>query len=180
MPDPISVSLLVSGLTAVQFAARSGTAISTMAQAVQRAAATVVRSTERSQALFGTKADLISRMWALLAECADVDWDGNDAAPLSYGAVVYAAQFIRALPDGVPLPELAPEPDGSISLDWIQSRHCLFSLSIGASDRFPYAWVDGTDKGHGVSRFDGVTIPARIVAGIQAIVKTGNAALRPL
>jgi hypothetical protein len=77
-----------------------------------------------------------------------------------------AAEFIRVLPEDVPLPEFAPEPDGSLSLDWIQSRHRLFTLSVAPNIRLPYAWVDGADSGHGVARFDGETVPPRILDGI--------------
>ena len=76
------------------------------------------------------------------------------------------------------LPEFAPEPDGSISLDWIQSRARLYSLSIGHSNRLAYAWLDGADKGHGVVHFDGQNVPPRVLDGIKHIVGHGYAGLR--
>lgn len=157
--------------------AREGSAVSSEAQAVQEVAGTVARFVERSQALFGDKAGAISQIWTLANECAEPGWDGGDALPLSYLAVFKAISFIRALPDEVPLPEFAPEPDGSISLDWIKSRNRLLSLSIGTSDRLAYAWLDGTDKGHAVARFDGETIPPRILEAIMAITNR-DAAIR--
>ena len=75
--------------------------------------------------------------------------------------------------------EFAPEPDGSISLDWIRSRSNFFSVSVGASDRLAYAWLDGTDRGHAVARFDGDSVPSRILEGIKALVQGANAAVRP-
>jgi hypothetical protein len=89
-----------------------------------------------------------------------------------------AKRFVRSLPDGVSLPEFAPEPDGSISLDWIQSRARLYSLSIGHSNRLAYAWLDGADKGHGVVHFDGQNVPPRVLDGIKHIVGHGYAGLR--
>ena len=160
--------------------ARPGSAISAEAQAVQKAANNVVDSVERSQALFGDKAAAISQVWALANECGEPGWDGDGALPLDYLAVFKAIAFIRAVPAGVPLPEFAPEPDGSISLDWIASRNRLFSLSVGAGDRLPYAWLDGTDKGHAVARFDGESVPPRILEGIKAISDGGSALVRSL
>ncbi len=90
-----------------------------------------------------------------------------------------AADFIRALPGNVPLPEFAWEPDGAISLDWIPSRHRMFSVSIGEGNRLPYAWLDGADTGHAVATFDGVTVPARILEGIRRIMPRDNATVRP-
>ena len=158
--------------------ARPGSAISAEAQAVQKAANNVVDSVERSQALFGDKAAAISQVWALANECGESGWDGDDALPLDHMAVFKAVAFIRALPDGVPLPEFAPDPDGSLSLDWISSRNHLFSLSVASGDRLPYAWLDGTDKGHAVARFDGESVPPRILEGITSILKVGSALVR--
>lgn len=85
---------------------------------------------------------------------------------------------MRVLPGYVPLPEFAPEPDGSVSLDWTESRHRRFTLSIGGSNRVAYAWLDGADKGHGVVRFDGTSIPPRVLEGIGSIVNHGNTPFR--
>jgi hypothetical protein len=93
-------------------------------------------------------------------------------------AVSTVRRFIRSLPDGIPLPEFAPEPDGSISLDWITSRTRLYSLSISHSNRLAYAWLDGADKGHGVARFDGQNVPPRVLDDIRHIIGHSNAGLR--
>ena len=87
-------------------------------------------------------------------------------------AVMLAERFLRALPYRIPLPELAVEPDGSISLDWIRSRTRLFSVSVGRASRLAFAWLDGSDTGHGVARFDGQNVPPRILEGIEAVVVT--------
>jgi len=176
-----SVSALApqSGFGALYSRARARSAISSEAQSVQKAADSMVDSMERSQALFGEKASAISQIWMLANECAEAGWDGDDALPLNRLAVFKAIAFIRVLPEGVPLPEFAPEPDGSISLDWIQSRNRLFSLSVGTGNRLAYAWLDGTDKGHAVARFDEVTgVPLRVLEGINAIMNNGQASFR--
>jgi hypothetical protein len=158
--------------------ARGGSAISAEAQAAQKAASAVVESAELSQALFGGKAAAISQLGVLANECAEQDWDGNEANAIDQLAVSIAQGFVRAMPDTLPLPEFTPEPDGSVSLDWIQSRNRLFSVSVGPKNRLAYAWLDGADKGHGVAQFDGRTIPSRVLEGIQSIVNHGNAPFR--
>ena len=154
----------------LQALACGGTAVSPEAQTICEAAIEVVASVERSQALFGEKASALATLAALEAECAAFGWDGDGADAVSPIAAAAAKRFVRALPDGLPLPEFAPEPDGSISLDWIRSPTQLFSLSVGRSNRLAYAWLDGSDKGHGVAHFDDQNIPARILEGIQGIV----------
>lgn len=127
---------------------------------------------------FLTKSAAISQVRALVAECAAAGWDGNGAEPISQAAASLAVDLIRALPDGVALPEFAPEPDGSISLDWIQSRSRLFSLSVGTSSRLAYAWLDGEDRGHAVAAFDGATVPWRVLEEIRGIMDYANAPVR--
>jgi hypothetical protein len=166
------------GYAALDACARSSNAISTEAQVVRLRAKEVVESAESSQALFGDKTAAISQLMTMANECAEPDWDGDNANGINSEAVTNAREFVRVMPSDLPLPEFAPEPDGSVSLDWIQSRHRLFSLSIGASNRLAYAWLDGSDKGHGVARFDRCEIPARILEGIRSIMNHGNASVR--
>jgi len=137
--------------------------------ALRGSAVAVVEAAEKSIALFGRKAAVISRIAEVSDQCGKPGWDGDDAEAVSEISVAQALDFIRALPDGLPLPEVAPEPDGAISLDWIESRHRLFSLSVGASPRLSYAWLDGSDRGHGVARFDGESVPTRVIEGIVGV-----------
>ena len=167
------------GFAALHSLAREGSAVSTEAKTLRQAASDVMNRVERSEALFGSKAYAISQMWALANAHAEPDWDGDGAYPIHQLAVFKAIAFIRALPEDLPLPEFAPEPDGSISLDWILSRNRVFSMSAGTSDRLAYAWLDGADKGHAVARFDGVRVPPRILSGIEGIVKGGDAGVGP-
>lgn len=178
MPKPVLAIGFIAGCSALYGAARSGSAVSSEARSVQRSVIAVVETAERSHALFGDKADAISQIWALANECGEGGWDSEGAEPVSPLAANLAADFVRALPAGVPLPEFAPEPDGSISLDWIESRHRLFSVSAGTTNRLAFAWLDGTDRGHGVARFDGQVVPRRILDAINEIMDHGNPSLR--
>jgi hypothetical protein len=167
----------LSGHLALQAIAGGSTALSSEASDVYRASTKVIDSTERSLALFGNKSAALSRLASLIAECADSGWDGGDALAVDPIAGRLAERFVRALPDSVSLPEFAAEPDGSISLDWIQSRTRLFSLSVGRSSRLAYAWLDGANKGHGVVGFDGRNIPSQVLEGITDIMGQGHVGL---
>jgi len=170
MPEPVSAVGLCVGYAALHVLSRSSSAVSREAKQVQQAATALVASAELSQALFGDKVATISHLRSIASECPDAGWNGTDSFGIDPMAVQMAETFVRALPDGFPLPELAPESDGSIALDWIQSRNRMFSLSIGANNRLAYAWIDGTDKGHGVASFDGKSIPQRVLEGISAVM----------
>lgn len=164
------MSLCLAGYASLVLYAWGGSAVSVEAQAVTRAASALRRSVEGSQALFGRKEVAISQLCELANECSEPGWDGCGAHAIDPMALQNAEMFLRALPEDLPTPEFAPEPDGSISLDWIHTRHRLFSLGVGPNDRLAYAWLDGTDKGHGVARFDGLSVPQRVLAGIQLIM----------
>ena len=180
MPEPLSTTIGICwlGYAAAQGYVRRSSAVSLEAQTVRAAVSAVAEMRERSQVLFGSKATALSQLRALANECAEPDWNGEGACALNPMAVSLAESFIRALPDALPLPEFAPEPDGSISLDWIQGRNRLFTLSVSAGSRLAYAWIDGSDKGHAVARFDGESIPPLIQEGVKAIMNHGDATLR--
>jgi hypothetical protein len=152
--------------------------VSSEARLVHKAAYEVVKSAERSHALFGKKASALARLTELAFECAEAGWDGADALPWEPAALALAQQLVRCLPDDIPMPEFAIDPDGSIALDWILARDRLFSLSTGRNNRLAFAWLDGTDKGHGAARFDGRMVPRRVLDGIREILGVHHSALR--
>lgn len=158
---------------------RSGTGMSDEAQVVRKAVWAFLESTERSQVWFGPKATALHELYEVADEGAEFGWDGAKASPVDPLAVDRAARLVRAFPSWTPLPEFAPEPDGSISLDWLQSKSRVFSVSVGRSNRLAYAWIDGGSRGHGVEHFDDEKVPTRILEGINEIVKRGNPSIGP-
>ena len=161
---------LIAGLAALQACAGGQSAVSPEAQTVMKQAFCVLSSYEQSQALFGAKAEAISRLYAM----AFADENGS----VNPKAVSVTERFIRALPNTVSLPDFSVDPDGSIGLDWIESRTRILSLSVAANSRLAYAWVDGTDKGHAVARFDGREVPGRVIAAIKSISTHGTPFIR--
>ena len=147
-------------------------AVSSEADTVARDTWEVTDTLTRSRALFGNKLDVINDLWSTAYECREEDWDGEDADPIHTWAVLTAERFIHVLPPDIPMPEVVPEPDGALGLEWWISRHQILSVSFGVDLRLAYAWLDGTDKGHGVARFDGETIPQRILDGIGALTRS--------
>ncbi len=160
---------MAAGYAATVTLSRPGSAVSREAGAVRRNAAAVVDRTESSIALFGEKSSALSMLAVLAEECKEADWDGYGAEPLDRNALDLAREIIRALPDDLPMPSFAIEPDGCVSLDWMPTRSRIFTLSAGKSDRLPYAWIDGTDRGHAVGRFVNGRLPPRILQEIRRI-----------
>ncbi|HXI13803.1 MAG TPA: hypothetical protein VNM92_14340 [Thermoanaerobaculia bacterium] len=177
MSEPISIA--VAGyVMALNLAMRTGSGVSAEAQAVRRSACALVDSLEKSITLFGPKSIVISEIHDLAADCIDPAWDGEEATAIYPIVVERAINFIRALPNDVRLPQVAADPDGALSLDWISSRTRVFSVSVGSTNRLAYAWIDGTDRGHAVARFDGTAIPGLIMDGIRQVEDGGDVAFR--
>jgi hypothetical protein len=168
----------LSGYSAMGAYTLPGSAVSNESRTLTAAATAIMTSAEHSQSLFGEKAAVISSLMALANKCAMPDWDGNDALSLSPISLQNAELFLRALPDDLPLPECAPDPDGSITFDWTESRYRRLSVSVGSCNRLAYAWLDGADSGHAVERFDGVTIPRRLLSAIESIITNEHTKLR--
>lgn len=107
---------------------------------------------------------------AILAdECKEPGWDGYGAEPLDRNALELACEIVRSLPDDLPMPSFSIEPDGGVSLDWMPTQNRTFTLSIGKTDRLPYAWIDCADRGHAVARFVNGQLPVRILQEIRRI-----------
>jgi hypothetical protein len=98
------------------------------------------------------------------SECRKEGWDGYSAVPLSAGAYHAAVRLIWAIPAAFPMPDVVPEPDGSIAMEWESGRWNALSLSVGEDGRVAYAAMLGKDKREkGSEVFDDV-IPQEILA----------------
>lgn len=169
---------IMAGMLVAAPLARFGSAVSREATVSKQAVAELVRSTESSHALFGKKAAALASLHEMAMECAADGWDGEGSAGVSAVALAHAKSVIRAMPEGLPLPEFAPEPDGSVSLEWAVSRHRRLMVSVGEADRLAYAWVNGINRGHAVAWFDGFTVPSHILKTLESIVSHDSATVR--
>jgi hypothetical protein len=153
---------------------RLGNAVSAPAEEVDKRLGELLDSARRSRALFGPKSDAISAIWDVAAEAGQPDWNGEGALAVDPIAAANAVTFIQTLPGSVAMPEVSPEPDGGISLDWIESQTRVFSVSIGPKRSLPFAWLDGTSHGYGVVSFDGEDMPNRVLNEISRIRINGT------
>jgi hypothetical protein len=145
---------------------RGNSGVSTESHLLKTAAELVVRG-RASESMNGPKNFLGSRLWELVVECGEPNWNGFEAAPIQVEAVKLAEEFIQAWPFAKDLPDCAPEPDGSVSLEWIYANNRRVAVSFNGGRRLAYAWMDGTEKGRGVCNFQGSQIPRAILDVVQ-------------
>lgn len=109
------------------------------------------------------------RLDLLRSEIEQTAADANAAGgPGAVGdATVQAAvEFVSLLPRSLPAPEVASDPDGDISFDWLGRSGRMFSVSINASGRLAYAGRFGEkSKVHGTEQLSEV-FPQEIIRGI--------------
>jgi hypothetical protein len=102
---------------------------------------------ERSISL-GWRAALRGELTDILANYSKPGWDGESADPISVNAATVANSIIDSLPDNVIPPELTPEPNGRISIDWNLGKNRMLSVSIG-DEYIAYAAIVGLRRYHG-------------------------------
>lgn len=130
---------------------------------------------KHSTAVESNRSPLDSELRSLFAECNTPDWDSDGALPVSRRTLSVAMRLVGVLPKSVPLPEVSCAVDGSIVFDWMPTQGRMISVSIHESDRLAFAWLNGTDRGHAVARFNGADIPTIIMSTIQSILEGDNA-----
>ncbi|MBI3581543.1 MAG: hypothetical protein HY098_05635 [Nitrospinae bacterium] len=105
---------------------------------------------------WGQRKTIQNEMEAIYKEFSYLGWDGHDAVPILRKSIDVAIKLVSLLPDGIARPELAPENDGGISLDWRSSeKNETFSISVdGKNIVFAGVFFDGT-RIHGSAPVDG-------------------------
>lgn len=102
--------------------------------------------------------------------CSVQGWDGYDSLPLSDIAVTEACNFLEALPSWIPIPDVVPEPDGSVGLEWYAGKNRVFVVSVSGNNVVYYAGLIGKgNKKHGSIAFN-ESIPKDIIEGINEVL----------
>lgn len=106
-----------------------------------------------------------------IREAQTEGWDGYDALPADPNAVKYAIAFLQNLPDDLPIPEFAIDPDGDVAIEWDYGPRLLISIRIARDGTLYYAGKDGHASFHGVEPYrEG--IPEAVSRGIERVAKT--------
>jgi hypothetical protein len=91
--------------------------------------------------------------------------------PIDAATVDAAMAFASQLPRSLPAPQVAPDPDGEISFDWMGRSGKIFSVSINAVGRLAYAGRFGEkSKVHGTEQLAEDCLP-EIIRGIARAIR---------
>lgn len=128
----------------------------------------------------GAAGSLAARAFADLAQiardCSAEGWDGYGAKAITRATCSRTEAFLNDLPNWMPVPDVVPEADGEIAIEWYLAEDWTFSVSIGAKGPLHYAGLFGDeDEVHGVKAFDGVAIPDEILQFIRKVLGSFSA-----
>ena len=105
-------------------------------------------------------------------ECSEEGWDGYDALPITGSAYVEAKRLIESLPltSFFPMPEVVPEPNGEIGLEWYRKSRLVFIASVSGRNEIVYAGLFGANKTHGTEYF-GDSLPSVILENLKRLYR---------
>ena len=102
-----------------------------------------------------------------LVRVSAVNSSDVETARVTHDTAREAMKFALSLPKSLPIPEIAADPDGDISFDWIGKTGKMFSVSIDATGRIAYAGRFGErSKIHGIEQLSH-SCPQEILRGIE-------------
>jgi len=90
----------------------------------------------------------------LYREYSFENWDGYEAVPISIDAYSEAARFLKMLPSSIPEPNIIPEPDGGIGLEWYKEKDFSFLVSVSGKNTITYIGRFGkNNQTYGIENF---------------------------
>lgn len=98
------------------------------------------------------------------------NWDGEGAEPISEAAIQEAREFLQKLTSWVPLPEVVPEPDGYLGLEWCANKWLLYVVSFNGKGAMSCSGLMGSERVYG-TRFMDDGVPADIIRNIARIFR---------
>lgn len=98
----------------------------------------------------------------IAAETSIEGWDGYDARPIAPETLARAFRFLGGLPEWILAPDIVPEADGQIAIEWYLSPNLTYSVSIPPSGQLQFAGRFGEEKLHGAAPHDS-SIPESVL-----------------
>jgi hypothetical protein len=124
---------------------------------------------EQEMVVSSPRSDTYNRLIDLYFECREPNWGGEAESCVNGTVLGLAEQFIRSLPKCTQMPDISPEPDGSLYFEWFQQPRRIMSLSIDAQGLVSWAALYGREDPRGSFRFAGNDIPETVLSLIKKV-----------
>lgn len=95
--------------------------------------------------------EIEKRMVEVRYACSEAGWDGYDAEPVSLESQKAVMWLLPYLPDGLVMPDVSPDPNGKLDLEWSVGNEIDLVLSPDVNGRsFCYAGMVGCETFSGL------------------------------
>lgn len=112
---------------------------------------------------------LYSEIFNIYKECAEENWDGCDAKPITIKSCLTAISLTKSFPKDLQQPDIIPEPTGEIAFEWYRGKEHVFVLSVSSEHKLSYAGLFGkSGKSFGSESFSD-SIPSAIISKIRRV-----------
>jgi len=129
----------------------------------------VVNRFRETETIRGPLEKTLESLKQLYEECSEEGWDGYNANPITQDAYFEAKKIIDLLPIySLPMPEIVPEPDGGIALEWYKAKRFVFIISVIEKNEIVYAGLFGPNKTHGTEFFID-NLPQKIIENLRRL-----------
>ncbi len=162
--------MTANSMVDVSFAAPSAAGFSDDSQYLRQQLQEVQDARASSRYWSAALDEALENLASVKSQCSKPKWDGYKAEPIRTETFGRLIAFLRAMPENIPTPDLVPEPDGEISVDWQLGPRRIFSVSVGPHARLAYAGMLGATRWHGVEFFYG-SLPQEIIRGVLRVCR---------
>ena len=115
------------------------------------------------------KGSVLKKLLEIYEECSEADWDGYGGNPISVEAYFEARTLLKIIPFSFPMPDISPQPNGEVGLEWYRDRGFIFVISVGGKRKITYAGLFGeNNETHGMESF-GDSLPRAMSENIKRL-----------
>lgn len=114
--------------------------------------------------------DVIDQLLPLSNRYQNMDWDGEGAEPIPAAAFQEARRFLLTLHPATPLPEVVPEPDGYLGLEWYANTRLLYVVSFNGTGVMSCSGLMGRERILG-TRYTDEGIPIEVLRNIARVLQ---------
>ncbi|HLG20230.1 MAG TPA: hypothetical protein VI895_10515 [Bdellovibrionota bacterium] len=88
----------------------------------------------------------VNELDEIFEDCSEPGWDGYNALSIDTVSMGLARRFLERLPSHVRMPEVAPDPNGQITLEWRNDASDILVINFSPKHDLVYAAVLGSSS----------------------------------